>query len=204
MTETFICTVCKNMLPRTAEFFYRFKNNKDGLRTQCKSCHNATRLRDMKKKQKESKEYRREYWLNNKNRLSASFKKYYENNKSVISKTRGRYQKRRLGSDINFNILHKLRCRAYVAIRNQYSKKAKKTIELLGCDFETLRQHIESRFTAGMTWDKILSGEIHIDHIIPCAKFDLSKPGEQAICFGYNNLQPLWAADNLSKRDKIA
>ena len=43
----------------------------------------------------------------------------------------------------------------------------------------------------------------HIDHIIPCAFFDLTKASHQRVCFNWQNLQPLWAKDNLSKRDKF-
>jgi hypothetical protein len=46
-------------------------------------------------------------------------------------------------------------------------------------------------------------GKWHIDHIIPCASFDLRCPVQQLACFHYNNLQPLWAEDNIRKRDKI-
>ena len=44
--------------------------------------------------------------------------------------------------------------------------------------------------------------EIHIDHIKPCAKFDLTKKEEQEKCFHYTNLQPLWAIDNMMKSNK--
>ena len=50
-------------------------------------------------------------------------------------------------------------------------------------------------------WDNY--GEWHIDHIKPCAKFDLTKLEDQKKCFNYTNLQPLWAIDNYKKRDKI-
>jgi len=46
-------------------------------------------------------------------------------------------------------------------------------------------------------------GKWHIDHIIPCALFDLSDSKQQAKCFHYTNLQPLWAHENLSKGAKI-
>ena len=40
------------------------------------------------------------------------------------------------------------------------------------------------------------------DHIKPCAKFNLENSLEQKLCFLYKNLQPLWAEENLEKRDK--
>jgi len=43
-----------------------------------------------------------------------------------------------------------------------------------------------------------------IDHIIPCAKFDLTDVKEQQKCFHYLNLRPLWGKDNQNKAAKIA
>lgn len=77
---------------------------------------------------------------------------------------------------------------------------AKKTIpssELLGCTYEQLLEHLSSQFADGMNWDNY--GEWHIDHIRPCASFDLLDPEQQRQCFHYTNLQPLWATDNLRK-----
>ena len=50
-----------------------------------------------------------------------------------------------------------------------------------------------------MTWENHTTHGWHIDHVKPCAVFDLSKPEEQKKCFHYTNLQPLWAKENLSK-----
>lgn len=43
----------------------------------------------------------------------------------------------------------------------------------------------------------------YIDHIVPVSSFDLTDLGQQKKCFGFQNLQPLWAIDNLSKGTKI-
>ncbi len=61
--------------------------------------------------------------------------------------------------------------------------------------------HLESRFLPGMTWEN--RGEWHIDHFIPCSRFDLSLPAHQKICFNYRNLRPLWGKDNTEKSDKL-
>ena len=44
------------------------------------------------------------------------------------------------------------------------------TVErLLGYTISDLMDHIERQFTKGMTWDRMMAGEIHIDHITPQA-----------------------------------
>ena len=43
----------------------------------------------------------------------------------------------------------------------------------------------------------------HMDHIIPCSKFDLSRLDEQRKCFHFSNLQPMWAKENIKKSNKI-
>jgi hypothetical protein len=68
---------------------------------------------------------------------------------------------------------------------------------LLGCSVSFLKGFLEAKFTEGMTWQN--HGEWHIDHIKPCASFNLLDEEEQKKCFHYTNLQPLWAAENLSK-----
>jgi hypothetical protein len=78
--------------------------------------------------------------------------------------------------------------------------KSLSTINLIGCSIEHLRRHLAFQFQPGMSWSNY--GKWHIDHIRPCAKFDLSKESEQKKCFHYTNLQPLWAKDNLIKGDR--
>jgi hypothetical protein len=58
---------------------------------------------------------------------------------------------------------------------------------------------------AGMSWDLLLHGKIHIDHIVPISFFRYEKIEDQEFqyCWSLNNLQPLWAKDNLSKNKRI-
>ena len=77
------------------------------------------------------------------------------------------------------------------------NSKSDSTETLVGCSMNELRDHLESQFTAGMTWDNY--GEWHVDHIKPCAMFDFSIDSHQFQCFHYTNMQPLWAIDNYKK-----
>lgn len=54
-----------------------------------------------------------------------------------------------------------------------------------------------------MSWENYGVGGWHIDHIIPCASFELTDGDEQRKCFHYSNLQPLWWFHNLEKSDKL-
>jgi len=81
-------------------------------------------------------------------------------------------------------------------------RKSASTMDLTGCTVEALRQHLEAQFTDGMSWTNYGRDGWHIDHIRPCASFDLTDPEQQRQCFHYSNLQPLWAADNIRKGAK--
>jgi hypothetical protein len=90
-----------------------------------------------------------------------------------------------------------MRGRVNGALKNYENRNRKHTLEYVGCNLQELREHLEKQFNNGMTWEN--QGQWHIDHIRPCASFDLSKEEERHKCFHYTNLQPLWAFDNLSK-----
>lgn len=95
----------------------------------------------------------------------------------------------------NVKLAMAIRSRISGAILKGFKKC--KSLELLGCEIVDARVHIEMQFEVGMSWDN--HGEWHIDHIRPCASFDLTKEEEQKVCFHYTNLRPLWAKENLSK-----
>lgn len=80
-------------------------------------------------------------------------------------------------------------------------KKADSCRRLVGCSPHELQAHLASRFLPGMNWEN--RHLWHIDHIRPCSAFDLSDPVQQARCFHYSNLQPLWASDNIRKGSRV-
>lgn len=119
------------------------------------------------------------------------------NRKKTMRRRRGRYR-----TDINYKLTCNLRARLYGALKR--GRKSASTLELLGCSVEYLRSHIESLFTEGMSWTAVMDGRIQIDHIRPCASFNLTDPEQQKACFNYKNLQPLWKPDNQRKYTKLA
>ena len=100
---------------------------------------------------------------------------------------------------INYKLAKRIRTRVGKFIRH---KKCAPTSTLTGCSWHMLRDWLESKFKRGMTWDNY--GKVwHIDHIMPCASFDLTKPDQQRACFHYSNLQPMFAVENIKKSDKM-
>jgi hypothetical protein len=111
------------------------------------------------------------------------------------------YQIERRQNDPEFKLVDLLRNRQRIAIFNQATEKAKKTIEMLGCTIAEARDHIESQFEEGMTWENQGRGGWHLDHIRPCISFTLSESEQQVVAFNWRNLQPLWEAENIQKGD---
>lgn len=106
---------------------------------------------------------------------------------------------------LKFKLKKKLRGRINCAIHSQLDKGFRKcdhTMNLIGCCVEDLIRHIEKQFKPGMSWDNWSLRGWHLDHIRPCASFDLFDPEQQRQCFHWSNLQPLWATENQTKGDK--
>ena len=88
------------------------------------------------------------------------------------------------------------RQRGYIK-RRLSTKKTYNTKTYIGCSNEVLFNHIKSQMTPDMTFDNI-----HIDHIKPISRFDLTNDEEIKKCFHYTNLQPMLIHDNLTKSNK--
>ncbi len=210
------CCRCKEI--KDLDGFYRNRCEKDGRARLCKSCSKTQdKLRDSLNREKKSirakKWYKenhqevidaqKEYAKQNKDKIAARQLKWKNENREHCRKRDREYARKQSRDNIQFRLKHRLRSRIRGALRSNGARKAVKTMDLIGCSALELQQWIQGLFTAGMSWEGLMAGLIHIDHIKPCSSFDLTDPEQQKACFHYTNLQPLWRLDNLRKNDKL-
>jgi hypothetical protein len=222
--DTKVCNVC-NVEKLTTDFYKRKESN-DGLRNECKSC-TKVRINNYRRKNKKKvnnwnketyyrniekhKETNKKYRDNNKEKEKVrgknyrdnntdKIKKYYEENKKELLDKGLQRIKKRYKSDELFKIKHIMRARLSMFLKLHNITKKNKTFDIIGCLPTELKGHLEKQFTEGMCWERI-GKEIHIDHIIPLSSAK-NEDEVYKLCH-YTNLQPLWAEDNLRKRNKI-
>jgi len=181
-----ICPKCKK--EKDLKLFEHRKYAKDGRSDCCIQCIT---------------EHLIEYWksLREKPTPALDLSKRTNKTKEELRKIRNEYQKQKKKTDINYKIAGAIRSRIYSQVKSLGHGKVDSTVKLLGCTIPELRKYLESQFKKGMTWANYGQGW-HIDHIKPCAKFELHRAEEQYKCFHYTNLQPLWAKENYSKGSK--
>lgn len=187
--------------------------------------YNKTNKKRIKYKQEYSKKYQEEH----KEELKSKRNKYYQKNKDRIKEKyiqdnakepywkkqwykeyrrspeykeyRKNYIANRIKNDKEFALklrLRKLICRSF---RENNFNKNKKTLEIIGCDFDYFHNYLLQTFKEnyGYEWNGI--EPVHIDHKKPLAT---AKTEEDIIklCH-YTNLQLLKEKDNLRKNDKL-
>jgi len=178
----------------------RYEYNKKYVKT-----HKQSTREYQKKYREEHKEeiklYKKLLYLKNKEKIQKKHKLYYQSNKQKLNKRRVIYRTLKFKYDINFKLESILRNRLYHALKD--NSKSMATLTLLGCSVDFLTLWLELQFKDGMSWDNYGYYGWHIDHVRPCAFFDLSLKEHQHACFHFTNLQPLWAKENFNKRDKL-
>ena len=203
-------TICKSCIAISNKKWY-YENHERNLevRRNWDRENKEHRKQYAKKWRKENREkniiYAREYRKNNKDKVNKYRKWYYENGpnspKNNLEK-RARETKRKRDKR-NTDPLYRTQCnirrRVCEIFAKNNLKKPRKTEHLVGCSWETAMKHLEKQFVDGMSWDN--RHLWHVDHIIP---LDIAKTEDEIIklCH-YTNLQPLWAADNIAKSNKL-
>lgn len=128
---------------------------------------------------------------------------YQAKNREAVVAYQRSWEKHQYQHNTEYRLKHNLRSRVGAALRAQRAGKDWSLLDIVGCTTAELVEHLEAQFEPGMSWDNWSPDGWHIDHIRPCASFDLADEAQQRQCFHFTNLQPLWAKDNLSKRDSF-
>ena len=203
---------------------YRLKNKERLYSLQ--RIHVLKNKESVKKYMKEYHEQNREYFLGeakkyyqkNKKKINFQNKKWYYDNtekvkqinkiyrkgkgKEILAEARRKLDRKNRKEDPNYRMTKNLRLRVRHALKGLV--KSAKTMELIGCTIPELWKHLErcpswepwmTRENYGKMW--------HVDHIKPCASFNLLNSAQQYKCFHYANLQPLEAIANMKKGAKI-
>lgn len=211
--ETKKCIKCGVSKNRTKEYFNPRKTSKDGFRNECKDCLNLYKKSkiDLVKNRVRAKEYRKNLKENDpikfelmSERTRNTTNEYRKNgvypNGETVSQVRRRNGKTRYEKIKKdpFSLMI-LNMRNLVALH--IKKKSMSTENILGCNWETFRQHIETKFVDGMNWNNHGREGWHYDHIIPISS---AKNEEELYRLNhYSNFQPLWWEDNIKKSNKI-
>lgn len=122
------------------------------------------------------------------------------NQKPNSKAAKSRYAQQKFATDLYFKLKIYLRTRLYIALKSKAKRGS--AVRDLGCSIEFLKQHLESQFQPGMTWENHSPTGWHIDHKRPLDSFDLTNPMQLKAACHYTNLQPLWAKENFSKSNK--
>ena len=186
-----------------------YQNNKERERARVKK-YNDNNPEQVKKTKKSwyilnGKQYR----LDNIEKIREASRKWARNNPSNWNKenpekakeVQRKYRKNRV-LNTNQKLRQVLAIRILTAIKRQYGQKAYKTIDLLGCSIQEVREYLEKQFEPYMNWSNH-NKVWEIDHIIPLSSFDLTKPEEQKKAFNYQNLQPLNWEKNRTKSNRM-
>jgi hypothetical protein len=194
------CFKCKTW--KDIDSFHNCKSKYDGKAANCKECVHTRRAKYYHDNKKESLE-KSNVWRD-KNRERVNECKRIRNKPPEQKKKNAEYIRNKKKKDPTF----KLRCNfstlIYQCLRNQNTSKTGKTWnKIVGYTLEELISYLESKFKPGMTWNNY--GRWHVDHILPVSSFAFTSVNDEEFkkCWALENLQPLWAEENIKKSNKI-
>ena len=168
----------------------------------CKVCvKNSLNLRSKRYKANNKEkvgQYNKKYKQENREEIKEYNRKYNIQNRVAIQSRQTKTHKERRKTDINYKMSIILRSRLKKFYRGKYTSIQ----NLVGCSIQNFKYWIEYNFSGEMNWNN--HGTIwHIDHVLPCSKFDLKNIEELNICCNWKNLRPLETIKNLAKNNKL-
>jgi hypothetical protein len=159
----------------------------------CRPCKSKIDLKSYHKNKTKRREYQDDYLDKNpdkKEKVRKQTKSWLKSKSGYMNK----WLKDKREKDPSFHIKCTIGSSLWHYLKNS---KTEKTIWYIGCTLKKLKNHLESLFLEGMSWENY--GKWEIDHIKPVSRFDLTNKRQLKECWNWKNLQPLWKIDNIIK-----
>ncbi len=203
---------------RSKRWKERYQQIKDLPETRARQKASAERHKEARKEYRNRSrdkinETRRKHYQENRKIILLRMKAHREENLDHVNKRRRANrqrnldtmrakesirQKERRARDLQYRMKGNLRTRINHAMEN----RSESSQDLLGCSMDHYIRHLTSQLKPDMTWENYGS-YWEVDHVKPCATFDLTDPVQQKACFHWSNTQPLTKSDNCRKGTKI-
>jgi len=205
------CSTCDAWSPICG--FSKSRKCWDGLHPACKPC-NSARYKRKQQKKKDARisagRARIAEWLSqNRTAVLTYARALPEDQRLANGLDEARWQDERKHAKLDARLhsghetvaqTHRRRIRYLVT--HPAGHEFNKYVPLMGCAPSFLRGWIEAQFSDdSMTWDT--HGEWELDHVVPCAYFNLLEPCNQYRCFHYRNYQPMLLTDNREKATSL-
>jgi len=145
------------------------------------------------------KERNKQWYINYNKGLVLYRKIYYQIHKSDINER----ERNRRRTDLKYNLNDRMTSSIRMALRG--NKKGRKWEDLVGYTLNDLISRLKVTMPEGYTWEDVLGGKLHIDHIVPISAFNFTKPEHADFkhCWALDNLQLLPARENILKSNKL-
>lgn len=176
------CINCQVMLT--------YDNHKDYNGPRCKDCYKKMKRDRKREKYQSDPEFKAKCQS-----LNRDYHKDPEKRIQINERRKDHY-----ANDPIFRLRINLSNRINDALKSE--SKSDDTENLIGIPFAQFKNWIEFQFDTDMTWENH-GGYWEIDHVKPCASFNLTSEAEQKVCFAWSNQRPTLVKENREKEDKI-
>jgi hypothetical protein len=173
----------------------------------CTKCNECKDINEFSFDSK-SKGYRKPHCRSCRKKEDAEYRRINRSTIRIKDKLRDRKEYRRNQYKKN---KHRILSNPMYKLRNNFGRQIRTSLKggknglgwetILGYTLNDLKNHLESLFRDGISWNNY--GEWHIDHCIPISWFENNWAGVIK-AFELVNLQPVWAKYNLSKGNRWA
>lgn len=144
-------------------------------------------------------EYNKKYKGDHKEEVKEYNHDYNLEHREEIQKRQTIYQCERKKTDPQFKMACDLRTKLSNTMKGGYKDSS---IQTFGCEYNFLCDWIKSQFTDEMSFENY--GSVwNVDHVIPCARFNLINSDDRHKCFHWSNLRPFKYIENLERNNTL-